>query len=263
MSASLSRASEITVFAASSMADAVTEIGNTFMQQSGMQQSGMQQPGPHTVRYVFAASSTLARQVIAGAPAHVYISANAAWMHIAVNEGAIIRDTVAQIAGNRLVLIGTPGIESRLPDDLPAIITPDYPFADILGVESYSRLAIGDPTHVPAGQYARQSLERLGLWHSLSRRLAPMPDVRAVLNIVVRGETPLGIVYASDLKLTPAIRLVAGFPSGSHLPITYLAGLVKSGQTTAAQSFFSYLISPEAAQVFQHHGFSAILPNPG
>jgi molybdate transport system substrate-binding protein len=249
------RAAEITVFAAASMTDAVTEIGHMFSRQSD----------GNELRYVFAASSTLARQIIAGAPAHVFISANAAWMHAAVDEG-VLGETVVPIASNRLALIVASHRAQALPDDLPTVVTSTFPLIELLGNSDDNRLALGDPAHVPAGQYARQSLESLGFWHSVSARLAPMPHVRAALNLVVRNEVPLGIVYASDLRLAPAIQSIAIFPSESHLPITYLAGRVKStadaAQNPVAQSFLSFLTSPEAAQVFQRHGFSSILSDP-
>ncbi|MBT5519899.1 MAG: molybdate ABC transporter substrate-binding protein [Rhodospirillales bacterium] len=244
---------EITIFAAASLTDAVTEIGNGFSADYEGQ----------TVRYVFAASSTLARQIIAGAPANIFISANQAWMHATVSAGVITGDTVEPVAGNQLVLVTAPEMVNFLPANLPTTVGPGFPLAPLLAIDDQSRLAIGDPAHVPAGQYARQALERLGLWQGVSNRLAPMPHVRAALNLVVRGEAALGIVYASDLSLTPTVRVVATFPTDAHLPITYLAGVVKSDQMDAAYSFLSYLTSPEAVQVFKRHGFSSILASPG
>ncbi len=246
------RAAEITVFAASSMIDSVSKIGKNFESHSP----------EHQVRYVFASSSALARQIIAGAPAHVFISANSAWMHIAVREDAIVGETVTPVAGNRLVLVAGPNSMNSMSDTLPGIVTSTVPLSEYLDMNGRGRLAIGDPAHVPAGQYARQALEYLGLWHTVSDRLAPMPHVRAALNLVERDEVPLGIVYASDLTLAPTVRVIGTFPSESHLPISYLSGVVKP-DNSGSRAFVAYLTSTAAAEVFQHYGFSLTLPDPG
>lgn len=242
---------EIRVFAAASMLDAVTAVGDAFEQRTE----------EYNVRYVFSSSSTLARQIIAGAPADVYISANIAWMYEAVDSGTIIDDTIRPIAGNRLVLVGGSIDKTHFPGGLPSLVTPTFPMIVLLDADGPGRLAVGDPAHVPAGQYARQSLEHLGLWHLVSDKLAPMPHVRAALNLVARGEAPLGIVYASDAVLVPTLEVLASFPVDSHLPITYLAGQVKSGKSDSARTFLNYLSSQEAAQVFMQHGFLSIPSN--
>lgn len=224
-----------TLFAAASTVEAVTAVAAAYAAA-----------GHGTLRPVFAASSTLAQQIIRGAPADLYLSANADWMDFLAARGAIEADTRVDLFGNRLVLI-TPAKSS-----LSLRIAPGFDLAAALGD---GRLAMGEPTHVPAGTYAQAALETLGVWPQVVSRVAYMPDVRAVLALVERGEATAGIVYATDAAVSQKVRIVDTFPAASHPPITYPLALVAGRRTPANQAAYAFLRSAEAAAVFAAHGF--------
>lgn len=199
------------------------------------------------MRTAFAASSTLARQIDAGAPADVFLSANREWMQYLEQRGRVIPQPLDPVVGNALVVIA-PGTDGRIPERidpgaLPAALPED------------ERLAVGDPTHVPAGRYARQALEALGIWPDLDPRLARTDNVRGALALVARGEAPLGIVYATDARISSRVRVVAIFPPESHPPIVYPAGRVASGNQAAARAFIDWLSTPAAGAIWRRHGF--------
>jgi molybdate transport system substrate-binding protein len=161
----------------------------------------------------FAASSTLAKQIEAGAPADIFLSANPRWMDYLETGGHLIEGSRRDLVGNRIVLIA--------PEDSPLGNLKINAELDILHLlEGHSRLAMGDPAHVPAGLYAKQALQTLGLWETVANRLAPMADVRAALTLVERGETPLGLVYATDAAISERVKVVGTFPAGSRSPST-------------------------------------------
>ena len=195
---------------------------------------------------VAAASSTLARQIERGAPADIYLSANVAWMDYLAAHGLIELASLRNLLGNRLVLI------AHRDSDLELSIQPGMDLAALLGRD---RLAIGDPDHVPAGIYAREALEALGIWTETRPRLAPSADVRGALVLVARGETPLGIVYASDAGLSAGVRTVAVFPERLHAPIVYPVALVAGRDSALARRFLRYLHSAAAKAIFARHGF--------
>ncbi len=236
---SLARAETITIFAAASMGDAVNALADQYSRDSG-----------HTIRTSFASSSVLARQIISGAPADVFISANTAWMDEADSKGAIIAASRRIIAGNRLVLVASSFV--TLPLAKADTISADYPLARIMAGQ---RLALGDPGHVPSGIYARQSLEALGLWEPVREQLVPMPSVRAALAMVERGEVSLGVVYASDIRYASGVQLIGNLPDDSHAPIRYPAAVVTGHQRPAVTEFMVFLISPQATKVLTEHGF--------
>jgi molybdate transport system substrate-binding protein len=232
----LGRAAEATIFAAASTTNAISEIAALFEAQ-----------GEGRIVASFASSSILAKQIENGAPADIFVSANPRWMDYLEARGLVVPGSRRDLAGNRLVLIA-PHDEAH---DIE--IGPELDLLDLLGRD---RLAIGDPDHVPAGIYGRQALETLGLWRTVAQRLARAADVRAALVMVERGDTPLGIVYASDAAMSPRVRVVGRFPAELHPPIHYPAALVAGRDSPLAQSFFTFLGGAEARAVFARHGFT-------
>ena len=226
--------SSILSFAAASTQDAVREISSRFEAESQV---------PVTLN--FAASSTLAQQILAGAGGDLFLSANVHWVKEVVAEGLASRRR--DLLGNRLVVIAPwgSGLQLRKPSDLldPRI----------------TRLSLADPESVPAGIYARDALRRLYLWQSLQSKVVRGSDVRQALFFVEQGEAEAGIVYATDLRISEAVRPLLELDTVSSQPIVYPLVLLKS-PGEAAKRFFEYLSSPESAEVFRRFGFS-ILPD--
>lgn len=194
----------------------------------------------------FAASSALARQIEAGAPADLFISADEPWMDAVARKGLIRPATRTSFLANRLVLIAPASSRARV------AIRPGFPIARLLG---NGRLAMADPEAVPAGKYGKAALTRLGVWGDVARRVVGAENVRAALALVERGAAPLGIVYATDARASKAVRIVGVFPADSHPPITYpLATLAKS-TSAEAEGFHRFLLSPQAGAIFVRHGF--------
>jgi len=224
-----------TVFAAASLTDVLQEIGSAYAARTGSM-----------VRFSFAGSSTLARQIEAGAPADVFVSADQQWMDYLEQRRRIAPGTRVDVAANDLVLVA--------PADSPANLDIGPRFAIAAALGRRGRLATGDPDTVPAGRYARAALESFGVWQDVAARVVPTDNVRAALNFVVRGEAALGIVYATDLAGVAGVREVARFPAGSHAPITYPAAVTLRGGEDAAE-FVRFLRGPEARALFERHGF--------
>lgn len=227
------------VFAAASLTDALTEAAEAFTAETGI-----------TVRLSFAASSALARQIETGAPATVFVSANRQWIDHLESAGLIVATSRFDLAGNRLALIAPRG------SDLPAGFAPAADLPDALGD---GRLAVGDPDHVPAGQYARAALVAMGLWPELESRLARTGDVRGALALVARGEVPFGIVYATDAAIAEGVEIVALLPADAHPPIAYPAALTGAADDDA-RAFLAFLRRPAARAIFRARGFA---PPPG
>ncbi len=196
----------------------------------------------------FAGSSALARQIEAGAPADLFISADEAWMDRLEQRSLLAPGSRRVIAGNRLVLIA--------PSDSPVKlrIAKGFPLARALGS---GRLAMADPAAVPAGRYARAALEALGVWAAVEPRVVRSENVRAALALVERGEAPLGIVYATDAVASRKVRVVGVFPASSHPPIRYPAARLKTAKAKDAPAFLAFLGSRQARVIFARHGFSA------
>lgn len=233
----------LVIFAASSLTDVLRELSAVFDET-------------HNTETVvsLAASSVLARQIKDGAPAHVFISANTAWMDDVVAADAVSPDTVRVVAGNRLVLAGAKGIS--FPEINGNTLSPGYPLNRIAPEQPF---AIGNPDHVPAGMYARQALRNLGFWNDMRKRLIPMPNVRAVMANIDRGEVAGGFVYASDMRFARNARIIGLFPDMSHAPIHYVAGIIKQAPEVEAREFLAFLLSDKAAAIFSKFGF---LPPP-
>ena len=203
------------------------------------------------VRIAYSASAAAVRQVEQGAPADILFLADTEWMDHAEGRNLIVRDTRRNLLGNRLVLIAARDAKVALKLERGA---------DLAGALGGGRLAIGDPRSVPAGSYARQALQSLGLLASVETRLAPSENVRVALALVARGEAPLGIVYETDARVEPSVRVVATFPADSHAPIVYPAALTADSRSPAARAFLDHLASPAAAAVFEAQGFAVLPP---
>jgi molybdate transport system substrate-binding protein len=229
------RAQDVLVFAAASLKNALDAIVQSYRGDGG---------GGAVVAY--AASSALARQIEAGAPADIIIVADGEWLDYLAARRLIAAGSRVDLLGNRLVLIA-PG-NSRV----TAAIAPNFPLAEMLGA---GRLAMASSTTVPAGKYAKAALQKLGVWPAVKDRLAEAENVRAALLFVARGEAPLGIVYASDALAEPKVRIVASFPADSHPPIVYPAALTARTVHPAAARFLAYLRTPTAKALFTRHGF--------
>lgn len=228
----------VTVFAAASLKNALDEVGAAYAAKTG-----------GAARFSYAGSSAIARQIEQGAPADVYISADSDWMDYLAGKKLIVTASRRDLLTNRLALIAPKGAKASLK------IGKGMPLAKALGA---GRLAVAGPD-VPAGKYARASLIKLGVWDSVSGRLAQAENVRAALQFVARGEAPLGIVYDTDAKVEPRVRIVGLFPDASHPPIVYPAALVAGSSNPRASAFLSFLNGPEAGAVFRKYGF-VVLP---
>lgn len=199
----------------------------------------------------FAGTPALARQIEAGAPADIFISADEQWMNELARKNLIRHRTRADMAGNRLVLVEAAGKTTQVAlEPGPALS------AALRG----GKLALADPQSVPAGRYARQALTRLGVWSEVSSRIVGSENVRGAAALVSRGEVPLGIVYATDALADPALRVVATFPESSHVPITYPLALLGTSTSPEAEGLRQFLLSPEAGTIFRGFGFEPMAP---
>ena len=210
------RSKTITVFAAASMKNALDDINAAFTKQTGIKMVAS-----------YAASSALMKQIENGAPADVFVSADLEWMDYGVQKKLIKDDTRVNLLGNRLVLIAPK--DSKIGD---VTIGPGFDLAKLAGD---GRIATGDVRAVPVGKYAKAALEKLGAWAAVEPKLAMTENVRAALALVARGEAPLGIVYATDAKVEPNVKIVGAFPEDSHPPIVYPVALTTTAKPDAAQ----------------------------
>jgi molybdate transport system substrate-binding protein len=229
------RGETFTVFAAASLSTALEELIKAHEKKTG-----------DRGRTSYAASSALARQIENGAPADVFVSADLAWMDYLQRKSLIQPHTRFEVARNRLVLVAPSGAIVKLE------IARGFPLAAALGS---ARLAVADPASVPAGRYAREALENLGVWKSVEPKIAAAQDVRAALLLVARGETPLGVVYSTDAGVEPRVKVVGTFPANTHAPIVYPAALTVGSRSGAAARFLQALREPAAHAVFERYGF--------
>ncbi|MDB5690337.1 MAG: molybdate transporter substrate-binding protein [Sphingomonas bacterium] len=196
----------------------------------------------------FAASSALARQIAAGAPADLFLSADEAWMDDVQGRGLLRPGSRTSFLANRLVLIAPAASGARL------TIRRGFPLARAIGT---GRLAMADPDAVPAGKYGKAALTALGVWPAVQGRLARGESVRAALALVERGEAPFGIVYATDARASAKVRVIGIFPAASHPPITYPIALLKTAASPDAEGFRRFLLSPAGKAIFRRYGFTA------
>jgi molybdate transport system substrate-binding protein len=230
----------VTAFAAASLKNALDDANATFTKTSGVK-----------VTASYAASSALAKQIEQGAPADVFISADLAWMDYATEHRLIKADTRFNLLGNRLVLIAPK--ESKL-DNVQ--IGQDFDIAKLAGDD---RIAVADVAAVPAGKYAKAALEKLGAWTAAEPKLAQAENVRATLAFVARGETPLGIVYETDAKIEPKVKIVGAFPDGSYPPVTYPVAATAESKNASVTRYLAFLRSNTAKAIFESYGFSFLI----
>jgi molybdate transport system substrate-binding protein len=225
----------ITVFAAASMKNALDDINAAFTRRTGIK-----------VAASYAASSALMKQIEEGAPADVFASADLEWMDYGSQKKVIKDDTRVNLLGNRLVLIAPK--DSKLNE---ITIGPGFNLAQLAGDD---RIATGDVRAVPVGKYAKAALEKLGLWDAAVSKFAMTENVRAALTLVARGEAPFGIVYATDAKVEPRVKVIGTFPSDAHPEIVYPIAATVTAKPEA-DTYVRYLRSAAAKAVFEHYGF--------
>ncbi|MGD9809970.1 MAG: molybdate ABC transporter substrate-binding protein [Sphingobium sp.] len=225
------------VLAAASLQPALEEAGRAWQAQ-----------GHEVPTFSFAASSALARQIEAGAPADLFLSADEDWADYLEKRNLTQAGSRVTLLANALVLVAPKGAEPM----------PDRPGSPaLLRWLGQGRLAVADPDAVPAGKYAKAALRSRGLWDSVSNRLAPAENVRAALVMVERGQAPAGIVYATDAKGSAKVEVVERFPATSHPPIRYPMVTIRGSSNPEAAAFRSYLMSPAARAIFARYGFEA------
>ena len=233
-------ADRVTVFAAASLTDSLQEVAAAYSRDTGKR-----------LVFSFAASMTLARQIDLSAGADVFIAADTESMDYLDQRGRVAKPTRQDLLGNRLVLIAPAASNVSLS------IAPQMKIAEALGAGG--RLAIANVDAVPAGRYGKAALTSLGVWNGIANRLAQGEDVRIALSYVARGEAPLGIVYATDARVEPRVRVVGTFPETTHTPIVYPAALTADARPDAAQ-FLTYLRGPQARAAFERAGFTVLGP---
>ncbi len=226
-----------TIFAAASLKNALDEVGVLFAKQ-----------GHGTVRFSYASSMTLARQLEQGAPAQAFCAADQETMDYAAGRKAIRPETRFDLLGNRLVVIA-PQKSSLSALELNA--------QAITAALKGGRLAMGEVNSVPAGKYAKAALEKLGVWSAVQKQAAYSENVRAAMVFVSRGEAPLGIVYSTDAAADPNVKIVATLPADSHPPIIYPCAAGVNAKATGLR-FLEELRTPAARVIFEKHGFSVL-----
>ena len=229
----------ITVFAGASMKNALDDVDAAFTKQSGIK-----------VVASYDASSALMKQIEAGAPADVFVSADLKWMDYGSEKKLVKDDSRVNLLGNVLVLIAAKDAKIDHVD-----IAPGFDLAKLAGD---GRIATGDVKAVPVGLYAKAALERLGVWSAVEPKMAMTANVRAALVLVARGEAPLGIVYSTDAKVEPGVKVVGAFPDNSHDPIVYPVAATVNAKPEAVQ-YLTFLRSAAAKSIFEAYGFAFLI----
>ena len=225
----------LVVFAAASMKNALDDIDAAFTAKTGTK-----------VSVSYAASSTLAKQIEQGAPADIFISADTDWMDYAVGKKNIDEATRVNLLGNSIVLIAPK--DSKIDN---VTIGPNFDLAKLAGD---GKIATGDVKSVPVGKYSKAALEKLGAWSAAEPKFAMAESVRAALTLVARGEASLGIVYSTDAKVEPGVKIVGTFPADSHPPIIYPVAATAAAKGEA-KAYLDYLHSQAAKAVLEKYGF--------
>ena len=222
----------ITVSAAVSLTEVLEEVASAYRAAGG-----------GAIVYNFAGSNVLARQIVNGAPVDAFVSADEAQMNLVEKAGLVSPGSRVIVAGNTLVLVAASGTALKAAEDLTR--------------PSIRRVALGDPAAVPAGVYARLYLERIGLWARLEKKIVPSPNVRAALTAVQNGSADAAFVYATDVRITPDLRVVATIGGIEAPTIVYPACVVKTTrQPEAAARFLQFLRGPDGRAILEKHGFS-------
>jgi molybdate transport system substrate-binding protein len=231
-------AADVTVFAAASLKEAMDEQAKTFEASTG-----------NKVIVSYGASNTLAKQIEAGAPADIFISADLDWMDYLGQRRLLAANTRFDLLRNTLVLIAPASSTSMLK------IGPSFALAAALGSE---KLAMANPDSVPAGKYGKSALEQLKVWTSVEKQVARAENVRAALALVSRGEAPFGIVYRTDAFADKGVRIVDTFPPDSHPPIIYPAAIIATSKSSGAKPLLEHLRSAPARSVWEKYGFGLV-----
>ena len=234
---SATASAKVTVFAAASVTDALQQIADQYQKEKPDDQ----------VVFSFASSSTLAKQIEEGAPADLFVSASNKWMKYLSDKNLIVKETEKVLVGNELVLIAPANSAAN---------TVDLAKGEWIGGLKDSYLSVGDPAHVPAGQYAEEALTKLNLWDQVKDKLARAKDVRGALALVERAEAPYGIVYSTDAKVSKAVKTVAVFPQDSYKAVEYPVAILQEHDNAETRAFLNYLQSDAAKKVFVEYGFS-------
>ena len=229
-------AQNVTVFAAASLKEALDEAARAHEKRFGAR-----------VIVSYLGSAALARQIEKGAPADIFISADLDWMAYLDQRRLLRTESRVNLLSNSLVLIAPAASKTAL------VIGPGFPLAAALGDKP---LAMADPDSVPAGKYGKAALEGLGVWNEVAPHVARAENVRAALALVARGEAPLGIVYRTDARVEPRVRIVGEFPAHLHPPIVYPAAIVAASRSSRAAPLLAFLRSDEARQIWERHGFA-------
>ena len=229
-------AADVLVFGAASLKEALDDQARQFEAATG-----------HKVTISYGGSNTLAKQIEAGAPADLFISADLDWMDFVDGKGLVMAGMRVNLLRNALVLIAPASSTSSLK------IAPGFALAAALG---NNKLAMANPDSVPAGKYGKSALESLNVWSSVEKQVARAENVRAALALVSRGETPFGIVYATDAYADKGVRIVDTFPASSHPPIVYPAAILATSKSPAAKPLLDFLRSPPARATWEKYGFS-------
>ena len=238
LGSSLAAAENVTVFAAASLKEAMDEQGRQFERETG-----------NKVIVSYGASNALAKQIEAGAPADIFISADLDWMDYVSLRNLVAPNARFDLLRNTLVLIAPAASNSTLK------IAPNLGLAAALGNE---KLAMANPDSVPAGKYGKAALEKLGVWTSVEGKVARTENVRAALALVSRGEALLGIVYRTDAVADKGVKVVDTFPPDTYPPIVYPVGLLAASKSTAAKGLLDYLRSAPARAVWKKYGFGVV-----
>jgi molybdate transport system substrate-binding protein len=231
-------AQEVTVFAAASLQNAFEEIGRLYQSKQG----------GAAVKFSFASSSALARQIEQGAPAAIFASADEQWMDYLQQRNLIASGTRKSLLGNRLVLVVPAG------NPVNVVLKPNFDFAALLGTDG--RWVTGDPSGVPVGRYALDALTNLGVWPFAQTRLVRAENVRVALTFVERNEAVAGVVYETDAAISKKVRIAGVFPADSHAPVSYPVGVIAKNDSQPARAFLRFVEGAEAHEVFRKYGFS-------
>jgi molybdate transport system substrate-binding protein len=229
---------DVLVFAAASLKNALDDVTSQYQRETGKH-----------VNVSYAASSALAKQLEAAAPADIFISADLDWMDYLAQKNLIKPESRKSLLGNALVLVG--------PKDSAAALTiaPGFPLAELL---AGGKLAMADTNAVPAGKYGKAALEKLGVWTAVEHSIAQAENVRAALLLVARKEAPLGIVYRSDAAAEPDVKVLGTFPEDSHPPVVYPIALVAASTNPDVAAFLAYIESAKTRPLFERQGFTVL-----